>query len=387
MHNPWNVYLGDCPVVTTYLASKPVNSLTWAPCHVINIFLRAVGQPAFVNNPLMGLVILAALFVFDTEVGLGCMLGGLTATLVELVLGLHPWGDLTNGVACFNGVLVGTVIPILYPVFYDAGRTVSMWLAVFGGSILSVFFARAFGNFLSKFQVPYMALPFNLVAVFVFLTLQPPDAETVSEVTNSTQLDNTTLSWPGVGRGIIVSMGQVYAVNELEPSLMMNLAVLLASPLLFVMANIGAALGTFLSLAFIEVSEYADLYDGIFGYNSLLSMAAVSCVFFPLTLTSFLAGVVNVMGTVFIQRALAHNMSQNMLPVFTLPMTLCTLVMLMVTQERGRSYCGVAGRLERCEDMSYPDKQCWANIRREEDNTEEGTEEEKEPTIKIVETS
>ena len=93
-------------------------------------------QPAFVNNPLMGLVILAALFVFHTEVGLGCMLGGLTATIVELVVGLHPWADLANGVACFNGVLVGTVIPILYPAFYHTGRTLAMWLAVFGGSIV-----------------------------------------------------------------------------------------------------------------------------------------------------------------------------------------------------------------------------------------------------------
>ena len=135
-HNPWNVYLGDCPVVTTYLADKPVASIKWAPLHTFNIFLRAVGQPAFVNNPLLGLVILAALFVFDVEVGLGCMLGGLTATVVELVVGLHPWADLASGVACFNGVLVGTVIPILYPAFYDADRTLAMWLAVFGGSIV-----------------------------------------------------------------------------------------------------------------------------------------------------------------------------------------------------------------------------------------------------------
>ena len=42
--NPWNVFLGDCPVVTTYLADKPVTSLQWAPVHVFNIFLRAVGQ-------------------------------------------------------------------------------------------------------------------------------------------------------------------------------------------------------------------------------------------------------------------------------------------------------------------------------------------------------
>jgi len=383
MWNPWNVFLGDCPVVTAYLADKPLTSLPWVPVHVLNIFLRAIAQVVFVNNPLMGLIILAALFVFDPIVGLGCMLGGLTATVLELVVGLHPWDDLTNGVACFNAVLVGTVIPILYPAVYNTDRSLAMWLAVVGGSIVSVFFSRAFSNFLSKFSLPHLTLPFNLVTVFVFLALQPPQSQRLP--TSETEADlNTTLSWPGVGRGILLSMSQVYAVNELEPSLMMNLAVLLGSPVLFVMASIGAALGTLLSLSFIEISEYDQVYDGIWGYNSLLSMAAVSCVFYPLTVSSFLAGLVNVVATVFIQKALAVNMSTNLLPVFTLPFTLSTMVMMMVTKESGRRLCGVGGQLERCEEMSYPDKQCWANIKRDEERGEEGTEEEKEPTITIV---
>ena len=133
-----------------------------------------------------------------------------------------------------------------------------------------------------------MALPFNLVAVFVFLALQPPQSQRLPTLEMEMEADlnttdlNTTLSWPDVervpisemeteadlnrtlswidvGKGVIVSMGQVYAVNELEPSLMMNLAVLLSSPVLFVMANIGAALGTLLSLSFIEISEYDEV--------------------------------------------------------------------------------------------------------------------------------
>ena len=37
-------------------------------------------------------------------------------------------------------------------------------------------------------------------------------------------------------------------------------------------------------------------------------MAAVSCVFFPLTPSSLGAGLVNMAATVFVQRALARNM-------------------------------------------------------------------------------
>ena len=220
-------------------------------------------QPAFVNNPLLGAIILAGLFLYDVEVGLGCILGGMTATLTDLVLSLHPLPDLNAGVASFNGVLVGTVIPILFPVFNHLPRSTEMWLAIFVGAITSAFLARAFGNFLSKFDVPYMALPFNLIAVCVFLTLQPlvftPENMSDSDMQGEA---NITLEWDKVGRGIVVSMGQVYAVKELEPSIVINLAVLLSSPLLFLMSTLGATLSTLTSLVFLEPSEYEAVYDG-----------------------------------------------------------------------------------------------------------------------------
>ena len=50
------------------------------------------------------------------------------------------------------------------------------------------------------------------------------------------------------------------------------------------------------------------MYDGIWGYNSLLSMAAVSCVFFPFSPKSLMAGVLNAVATVGVQAALRRNM-------------------------------------------------------------------------------
>ena len=50
------------------------------------------------------------------------------------------------------------------------------------------------------------------------------------------------------------------------------------------------------------------MYDGIWGYNGLLSMAAVSCVFFPFSPTSLLAGALNAVATVGVQAALRRNM-------------------------------------------------------------------------------
>ena len=58
------------------------------------------------------------------------------------------------------------------------------------------------------------------------------------------QASDDVIDWLLVGRGMMVSMGQVYALNHVAASTVMNLAVLLASPLNFFTSCIGAVLGS-----------------------------------------------------------------------------------------------------------------------------------------------
>ena len=67
---------------------------------------------------------------------------------------------------------------------------------------------------------------------------------------------------------------------------------------------------------------------------------------------------------------------QNQLPVFTLPMTLSTLVLLLTSQARG-------GQLARTPEMSYPERQARQHWAHRDQDWEEATAEEKEPTMKI----
>ena len=105
-------------------------------------------------------------------------------------------------------------------------------------------------------------------------------------------------------------MGQVYAVHCLASSCLINLAVLLYSPLLFIMCTMGAIIGCLLPLTFLPPEDYNQVYTGLWGYSPLLSMAILSCVIFPLSTTSVLAGTVNTITTVFIQKALAAVMGK-----------------------------------------------------------------------------
>eukprot|EP00093_Oithona_nana_P013120 13120.XXX_98632_94413_1 [CDS] Oithona nana genome sequencing. len=355
--NPWNSFLGDCSVIDQYLLDKPILSLKWFIPHYLNVLLRAIGQPAFVNNPLCGLLILIATFLPDWRVGLGMVLGGSIATIGEMVLRLQPWELMRNGVAAFNGVLVGTVISSLYPTVYNVEMDLKMWIFICLGAITSIFVCSAFVNTLGAGNnIPYLALPFNLIAVCTFLTIQPQvedhQENTTEDTFNSTLPEMEDINWCQVGRGIAVSMGQVYAINDVPASSIMNLAVFLASPLLFIMSTIGAVLGSLAGVLILPTENLQEVYDGIWGYNAVIATASISCVFFAFSSMSFTLGMINLLATIGAQYALRATMVlQSNIPVFTMPMTLVTLVLINVTDKRGLLY--------RVEDMSYPEKQAY----------------------------
>merc|ERR1711971_983952 len=129
-----------------------------------------------------------------------------------------------------------------------------------------------------------------------------------------------------------MGMSQVYGVNDITTSTLMNVAVLLASPLLFLTSNFGAILGSLLALTILPSSDFQEIYDGVWGYNELLTMASLSCVFFKFNVKSFVLGTVATAATSVVQFALRKNMTlQNNIPVFTMPMTLVALVFLLTT--------------------------------------------------------
>merc|ERR1719278_1867812 len=110
-------------------------------------------------------------------------------------------------------------------------------------------------------------------------------------------------------------------------------------------------------------------------------MAAASCVFFPLSPASLAAGATSTLATIAVQAALRRNMDTNHLPVFTLPMTLVTLVILLAASDRPALCRGPP--LARCTTMSFPEqqaKEAWeAREAREAREEEQGNQEEKEP--------
>ena len=162
----------------------------------------------------------------------------------------------------------------------------------------------AFANTLgAAFNIPYLTLPFNLIVICTFLTIQSQGENTTEDAFNSTA-ETEDINWFQVGRGIAVSMGQVYAINDVLASSIMNLALCLASPLLFIMSTIGAIGGSLAGVFILPAESLQEVYYGIWGYNAVISTASISCVFFVFRPMSFTLGMINLLATIGAQYAL-----------------------------------------------------------------------------------
>jgi len=333
----WDDYLGDSRILKQILKVKSENNICWAIVNFLDNYYRSLGETVFVNNPFLGMLILVSIFIGHAKAGLGCALGGLIATMTDQFLGLHPQSMLDSGVSSFNGSLLGTVLPALFHLVSDQGheQESKLWVAVCFGSFVSVFISSALLNSLGKLKAPFMTLPFNFIALISFLNFQSSEFSPPAE---SDLPLNDSIDWMKVLEGCVLSMGQVYAVQNIITSIIMWAAVFLYNPVLALLSALGAIIGTFLPLAFLDPSSYESVYTGLWGYSCILSMAAVSFACFPLSKKSIFAGFVNVICTVFAQKSLITTLSKAKLPVFTLPFTLSTLLMVLSWNGQGQRW-------------------------------------------------
>ena len=63
------------------------------------------------------------------------------------------------------------------------------------------------------------------------------------------------------------------------------------------------------ALVILPTSDFQEIYDGVWGYNELLTMASLSCVFFKFNHKAFILATVATAATTVAQFALRKNMT------------------------------------------------------------------------------
>ena len=185
--------------LATKAAAWAVYTLRCVLDFVVNAVCRSIGQVAFVNNPLGGLVIMVALcWPLPLQYFVLGSVGVVVSNLVALWLGLGHVA-INNGLFGFNGVLVGQAIAT-FVVVESTYEWVAALLAVAAFSAMSGVIVQALGNLLVEthkvcctrvclyacvsvpavtvatmlypMQVPPLTLPFNIATLMLLLVMR-----------------------------------------------------------------------------------------------------------------------------------------------------------------------------------------------------------------------
>ncbi|XP_048148792.1 urea transporter 2-like [Corvus hawaiiensis] len=330
IHHGFGYLTGEMKEYGEWMKNKPLM------VQLVDWILRGTSQVMFVNNPFSGLIILVGLFVQNPW----WMLTGCTGTTVSTLTALALSQDRSSiaaGLHGYNGILVG----LLMAVYSDKGDY--YWWLLSPVAVISMacpVLSSALGSIFSKWDLPVLTLPFNIVVTlylaatghynpFFPTTLIKP----VAAVPNITW---SAINVPLLLQSIPVGVGQVYGCGNPWTGGIFLVALLISSPLICLHAAIGSAVGMFAALSI--ASPFDGIYLGLHNYNCALACIAVGGMFYALTWQTHLLSLACALFCAYSGAALANALSVLGLPVCTWPFCLSALLFLLISSENPAIY-------------------------------------------------
>ncbi|XP_072029555.1 urea transporter 2-like [Amphiura filiformis] len=312
-------FMGVVPPLNRWLLNKP-----W-PLKFLNACLRGYGQPVFLNNPFSGIIIMVAMFLQNPWQGTNGLIGLVVAQLTAMLM-KQDKGAVENGAIAFQGLLTGLVITAMSgtPQWYAP-----LILPVVICSIISVMLSSALGNLLGQWGIPAFNLPFNVATyVFVASVWSSKNAHfpiAVSPVPKS--FGEEAIDWIQIVQAVPIGIGQCYGCGDLIPGCLVAAAMLLCSPVIFFHSVLSSVIGALTGLAL--AVPPADIYNGSWGYNSVLAGASVGGFFMVLTWSSHALALFSAIFAAVVRGSLAATL--NGLPVIAFPFCISAGLFLLVT--------------------------------------------------------
>ncbi|XP_047502757.1 urea transporter 1-like [Penaeus chinensis] len=343
----WVGWVGNMSMITDYLITRPWTSI-WCVPKAINSILRAVGIVAFANNPITGFLIMAAMFVGNTNVFWACLLAGVLGVAFSKVLN-QPESLISDGVVVFNGILVGCISVAVFPALSGHQINSLFWLYVAFAVIITSYVDKGLNALMAASKLPALSIPFNFSAAIMLLSMRTAanlEGAQLPEIegANLTAGVNVTqdIEWGKVFEGTLLASGQIYGVGTVDSSILVWLGFFFFSPLLTVFFYMGSVIGTMIGLL-VSTAPYTDVYLGLWGYNAMLSAGGLSYFLVPLP-GVFVAAIIVASLAGAVQAATVHIFSATAVPVLSYPFNVATLLLLAISTTENPPFVWVASK-------------------------------------------
>ncbi|MEH7385912.1 urea transporter [Bacillus sp. JJ1521] len=290
--------------------------------NLLKATLNGISQVVLIENPITGFIFLLAITISSYSLGIVAFLSALIGTLIAKIAG----GDeeaIDQGLFGFNSVLTGMALTLFLNEPYH-------WMIALFGAAVAVIFTAAMMHFMKNLDIPVLTFPYIILTWFFLLTSYRLKAFKLSSDLVPQSLAHWELTITGEinwAHGIFNGIGQIFFLDTLVPGFILFVGVFWASWRLGLYAIIGnmAALAISLLLG----GEYSLIFSGLYGYNAILTIIAVSKVFIkdnhPIVL---LSGIIAACLTVPIAASVISWLLPFGLPALTMPFVLCTWLLL-----------------------------------------------------------
>ncbi|WP_271725208.1 urea transporter [Bacillus paralicheniformis] len=289
---------------------------------LITASLKGISQVILIENVMTGFLILIAITIFSYYLGIIALLSAIIGTLVGKS-GAADEKIINEGLLGYNSVLTGMALASFLTGPY-------MWLVALIGSALAAIFTAAMMHFTKRTEVPILTFPFVILTWFILLASYKLNRIKLSSALIPQDLTHWELKTAGEVNlidGVFHGIGQVFFLNNTVSGILIFLAVFWAGRKLGLYAVTGNAVA--IIIAFLLGGERSLITLGLYGYNAILTILAVSAIFkSEHNRFSFLSGIISACLTVPITAGLSTYLLPYGLPALTMPFVLCSWLFL-----------------------------------------------------------
>lgn len=289
---------------------------------LLKVSLKGISQVILIENTISGFIILITIMLSSYSLGLIAFISAIIGTIIGKIGGANK-EKLDQGLFGFNSVLTGMALYL----FLEGPN---MWMVSLAGAAVTAILTATMMHFMKNTDLPILTFPFIILTWLTLLAsfkikgiiLSPklvPQDLTKWELHNAGEVN----IFDGVFRGI----GQVFFLNYAVSGILIFIALFFANRKLGFYAMLGNAVAV--TFAYFLGAEHILIVSGLYGYNAILTIIAVSIVF-KKDHNRFapISGIVAACLTVPITAGVSSFLIPYGLPSLTMPFVLCTWMFL-----------------------------------------------------------
>jgi urea transporter len=288
----------------------------------ITTSLKGISQVILIENAITGLLILIAITIESYYLGIIALLSSIIGTLIGKFGGVAEQ-TINQGLLGYNSVLTGMALASFLSGPY-------MWIIALVGSAVAAIFTATMLHFMQKTEIPILTFPFIILTWFILLASYKLKVIRLNPTLEPQNLAYWQLDISGeinVLQDIFNGIGQVFFLDNTISGIILSLAVFLGGKKLGLYAVIGNIVS--ILIAYFLGGEHTLIARGLYGYNAILTIIAVSAVFnHEHNRFALLSGIIAACLTVPITAGLSTFLLPYGLPALTMPFVLCSWLIL-----------------------------------------------------------